>query len=260
MRDFPTTFGNPVNVSRYSYKKWVNFVFEHPVAIQHSLKWRNSKKHFKNIPKEKEWYWLDSWDNYCNPKTLTRNATRLFNNTEILNKYSDDQILQGLYFLGFGTDPNLPDLLYDPTVPLKLRKKCIESMENLYKNIFQTRNLTEASYMWWDWFRPPPPITHSKKWLIEIKKIPGLREKLGVGISKKNRANNARKISESTFRTLAEILKINSENCQKGALHGLNHLKHPKTKNVIQKYLKTNPKPSKQMHEYAKKCQNFKAQ
>lgn len=174
---------------------------------------------------------MDKWNNYCNPIKLVKNTTQLFDNLEILKKYSDDQINQGLYYLAFGTHPNLTNLLSDTAIPFKLRKACILSMEKLYKNIFDKRNIPDSSSMWWDWFEGVP-----RNW------------------EKKPLSNDGKKLMKTMLDALAKILELESQQCQEGALHGLGHLNQPRGKKLIGDFLKNNSHVESQIRIYALKC------
>ena len=232
MRDFPNKEGSskPVNITRYPFKKWVQFSFNRPVAPHHKARYSEQPKRSKS----KDWYFQDKWKHYCNPKVQIKNVTQLFNNPSIFDEFTDHQINQGLYYIAFGSD--LPDHLADASIPLSLRKACIQSMESLYQNIFEKRDIQDAAYMWWDWFEGVP-----RNWT----KDPLTKE--------------GKELQKTMFNALSKTLQLKSERCQKGALHGLNHLKHPKTKAIIQSYLRRNKKLSPWLREYAKKCQHFKA-
>lgn len=248
-----------LNLTKYPFKKWIRFVFDHPVAPQHQLKWWNSKKPFKEWPQRKEWYSLDKWEYSCNPNKLVKNATKLFNNLSVLGKYTDDQINQGCYYLAFGTYPHLPDLINNPKIPFKIRENCIKSMANLYKEVFSKRNIPDASSMWWDWFRNFSKVTPwSKRWIAKLNISPIgkknlLKNILGLGISKKQKVD-AQKISNVKLKVLREILRMDSVVCQKGALHGLGHLRNPRVKEVIKEYLQNNPNVKNSIKKYALAC------
>lgn len=224
-----------INLTNYSFKRWVRFVFDHPAAPQHQLKWWESKKPYKEWPNKKEWYFLDRWDNYCNPRKLVLNVTWLFNNLKSLDKFSDDQINQGLYCLAFGTHPSLINLLSDQSLSLKLRITCIKSMVNLYREVFSKRNIPDASSMWWDWFEGVP-----RNW------------------EKKPLSSDGKKLMKTMLDALEEVLKMESTLCQNGALHGLGHLNHPKGKKVIKKYLNDNLQIDLLTRKYAIKCMSGK--
>jgi hypothetical protein len=59
------------------------------------------------------------------------------------------------------------------------------------------------------------------------------------------------------FETLERILALSSRNCQAAALHGLGHLHHPNTVDVIDAYLTRNPSLDSGMIDYAQVAARF---
>jgi hypothetical protein len=59
------------------------------------------------------------------------------------------------------------------------------------------------------------------------------------------------------FQTLAKILAIDSETCQGAALHGLGHLHHPQTKELIQRFIDEHPSLTPERKEYALAAARF---
>ena len=59
------------------------------------------------------------------------------------------------------------------------------------------------------------------------------------------------------FRTLADILFLDSQPCQAAALHGLGHLHHPDTRGLIQRYLTGHSSLTDSQKEYALAAAKF---
>jgi len=53
------------------------------------------------------------------------------------------------------------------------------------------------------------------------------------------------------FETLSNILALDSEFCQRAALHGLGHLHHPGTEQLVQQYLEQHSALDGELREYA---------
>jgi hypothetical protein len=53
------------------------------------------------------------------------------------------------------------------------------------------------------------------------------------------------------FETLAKILFLDSETCQGAALHGLGHLHHPGTGELVDRYLRERPSLTTEWKAYA---------
>ena len=53
------------------------------------------------------------------------------------------------------------------------------------------------------------------------------------------------------FETLSRILELDSPTCQGAALHGLGHLHHPDTEQLIRRYIERNKSIDPALREYA---------
>lgn len=164
------------------------------------------------------------WDNVRqpNPTWLIIYSTRLFENPEILiGKYSNKQLRKGFWSL-----PNNWELsasLWEKEILWKYRKACIQAMVSLFEKFFAQKPLGDTCFMWWDFFRY-------------------------FGASPDER------VTEEMFVTLTRILRMESENCQAAALHGLGHLGHPQKVEVINSYLNEKTNLSDEMRKYAQAC------
>jgi hypothetical protein len=67
----------------------------------------------------------------------------------------------------------------------------------------------------------------------------------------------ALRLREVMFETLSRILDLDSEFCQRAALHGLGHLRHPDTEKIVQQYLERNPRPTDRQRSYAVEASKF---
>lgn len=106
-------------------------------------------------------------------------------------------------------------------------------MFDLYAGLFSSNALDTKCEMWWD------PLAYDFN--------PMKRADPQTNVEH-------RRIQDAMFRTLIRILELESPNCQRGALHGLNHVFHPDTKTVIDTYLRRHPNLTEEMREYAIAC------
>jgi hypothetical protein len=216
-----------IDISQFSFDDLVTLIFDHPVS-------------------EESWYLTDEWvygnnpdwhDYYAGDKgLLLRNLTRLFRSPAFLfDKYSLEQLEQGFWFIpgqllcvaGFSGP------LWDAEIEWADRKDCIESMGDLFEHFFAVNSLQLSCHMWWDslaygYHREPSPEEDSE----------------------------AEKVQQVMFETLCRILRIESEECQSSALHGLGHLNHPKTKMVIDEFLLAHPSVNDDLRKYALACKD----
>jgi hypothetical protein len=80
------------------------------------------------------------------------------------------------------------------------------------------------------------------------------------GNRKRERGGEHLQLQEVIFQTLASVLAIDSQICQAAALHGLGHLHHPQTTELIERYLREHASLSKERKEYALAAARFEVQ
>jgi hypothetical protein len=116
----------------------------------------------------------DSVDYMDNPVDAIRGMTELFSSAgRLVEKYSTEQINEGLWFLSGGRS-DLPYELYNTEVDEALRVTCAGSVRRLFTDLFapfcqkvlateeeSAEPLNSICYMWWDnfvgWGRPESP-------------------------------------------------------------------------------------------------------
>jgi hypothetical protein len=109
----------------------------------------------------------------------------------------------------------------------------------LYRDLFATEPLDTASLMWWD-------LLCKDLWQR------GNRDRL--------RGGEDLTMQDLMFETLVKILALDSESCQIAAIHGLGHLHHPETDEVIRSYITLHPLLSEHEREYALAAARFEVQ
>ncbi|MBW4494269.1 MAG: hypothetical protein KME26_14515 [Oscillatoria princeps RMCB-10] len=180
-----------INLNEYSFEEWVDFVFDHPVT---DPPWHHGN----------EWEWTGDIEH------LLPYVARLFRNPDfLLDKYSEDQLIQGFGYLSSWI--NVPNWIWRKDVPWPLREECIFSMVTLCERLFVKNPLDETCSMWWNWFRyygEDPP-----------------EERVG----------------EAMLQALSQVLKLPSTDCWASALYGLANLQHSGKKEVIESFLQAHP-------------------
>jgi hypothetical protein len=167
-------------------------------------------------------------------KVTAEYLIKLFRNPKfLLENFNSEQIEEGfelitelLCFVKFD------GLLWDIRLPFSLREELISSMFDLFSKLFANNSFETIDFMWWDI--------------------------LAYGYSMENGSSedeDGAKVQRVMFETLKRILEIESEECQKSALHGLGHLKHSETEKTINDFLRRHPVDS-DLREYAISCIN----
>lgn len=145
----------------------------------------------------------------------------------------------GLSRLMAFSNARVTDLLWNLEVPFAAREACIRSMCHLFPDMFAFEPLKSGSFMWWD----------SLCWHLWHR---GKKDRL--------RGGEELSIQDVMFETLVEILALDSDACQLAALHGLGHLHHPATAEVIQRYIARHPMLSDERRDYALAAAQFDVQ
>jgi hypothetical protein len=220
--------------SYLTYDDWLEAVFNHPVA-------------------EPAWYFTEDANNelwhleYQHPAIALQYMTTVF---EAVNKlptrYSDGQIADGLNYL---TNPACSDYVWlvvdaSGNVDFDEQLRCIGAIYIVFEQLFSARCSTQLSktnedgtnrqlnilcFMWWDTF----PVY-------------GGEDKVAV-----------EKMNNAMLDVIVRISTLDSEACQKAALHGLNewHFMYPqKVNGLVKEFLARNPHISPEFKDYAEKA------
>jgi hypothetical protein len=211
----------PVDLTTSSFDEFISFLFD------------------REIPPESEkrdpWYWhveteID-WGKAC------AYYIRLFRQPEfLLTRFAKPQLEEGFWAIQV---PNLDcsayRVIHDSELPLAVREECIRSMFDLFERLFGGEPLESSVQMWWD----------------------SLCYDWHSGNRNRERGGADLELQDVFFQTLAKILAIDSETCQGAALHGLGHLHHPQTKELIQRFIDEHPSLTPERKEYALAAARF---
>ncbi len=183
-------------ITQLSFDEWIRYVFDHPIT-------------------DPAWYWAGYgfWDPTAEPSITVSYLTSLFaNSVTWLSAFSDPQISQGLRYLVSNSLSDHMFALRDGRVPLQQRLKGLQSMYNLFEELFLPRcsanlgylgetdrgpanALDSVCYMWWDLL----PIHGSTA------------------------GPDTPATADTILDVLTRSLGLNSDACRESALHGLGH-------------------------------------
>jgi hypothetical protein len=204
-----------------TFDEWVEAVFDHPIRTC-------------------EWYWdhdfEERWDALgLSDSVVVEYMTRLFLDPDRLERYSLEQVAQGIWFLISESSPGQSaHTLLKSNVPLQQRIGCVDAMTTFFRVFVgpaapeaadeQTNPFHTVCYMWWDIFP-----RHEKNF-------------------------GEASLHDACLNAMAAILRIPSELCQLSALHGLNHwhLHHAvKVESIVDTFLQDTRGLTSRMVEYA---------
>ncbi len=205
-----------------NFNQWVEAVFHHPLG-------------------KPEWYWDEGFDTYWDALGLVdaltvEYMTRLFLGPRQLERYSLEQVAQGIWFLMGESSPGCSAYaLLNRGVVLDQRIDCVHAMATFFRVFVapaapgaadeQKDAFHVACYMWWDIF---PTYGNPK--------------------------GGEPKLHDACLSTMAEILTTASALCRLSALHGLNHwhLHHAeKVEAIVDTFLQKTPGLATRIVEYA---------
>lgn len=167
------------------------------------------------------------------PEVVLGHITGLFAEFgRIAPNYSLRQVNQAIWTI-LGPDLEIPELLFDATLPLSKQLECIRAMYHVYSD-FVARSKVEVMEncfdMWWDllahdfWFQRRFYDRREHAIPIEMGEVSKLD-------------SEARTTLDVMFDTLKRILDLPDARTQRFALHGLGHLHHPDVKRTVQRFI-----------------------
>jgi hypothetical protein len=126
-------------------------------------------------------------------------------------------------------------IISNTDLPFQSREECVKAMGELFRRFFAVNSLETSGLMWWD--------SMCFDW--------------DCGNRNRKRGGEDLLLQDILFRTLSDILELDSPFCQGAALHGLGHLHHPGTKELIGSYLERHPNLSAEQKDYATAAARF---
>lgn len=149
----------------------------------------------------------------------------------MFEKYSSEQLEQGFWFVsGWLCLVRFRGLLWEKRLPLELRVELVKSMFDLFNRLFAVNAFNTICFMWWDIIAYGYYMENGKP-----------------------EDEDGAKIQQAMFETLRRILELDTEECQKSALHGLGHLKHSEMEKTIKDFLRRHI-VSQELKDYARLC------
>jgi hypothetical protein len=210
-----------VDLSSFSFEEFVSFIFDHAV------------------PPKSEQY--DSWHFHMEvdfeATKVCSYYVRLFRQPEfLLSRFTKPQLEEGFWAMqGPNLDCSVYWIIQNSNLPLSAREECIRSMADLFERLFAAEPLDTSVQMWWD----------------------SLCFDWHCGTKNRERGGEDLEVQDMLFQTLTQVLAIDSSTCQGAALHGLGHLRHPRTKAVIERFLDEHPCLTQQQKAYALAAAKF---
>lgn len=208
------------------FEEFLDFIFDRPVATQFREAYKG-----RDVPRQRCWYDDINLDIAFDPARNCEYFTLLFcDPTLLIGRYSWPQMEQGFRWMQASyNDGSAADILWSGSLPLERRLAMTQAMYYLYAEFFASHPLQGAPRKWW--------------------------ENLAGGVARyalwTHHASDRLLVEQTMFRVLSSILDLDAENCRIDALHGLNHLAHPKKEGLIRDYLARHPGLDENHRRYA---------
>jgi hypothetical protein len=211
----------PVDLTNFSFDEFVSFLFDRDVSLE----------------SEGRDYWYWHVEAKFDPKKIRAYYVQLFRQPEfLLSRFTKAQLEEGFWAIQVpNLDCSVSRMIHDSDQPLSTREECIGSMVDLFERLFAKEPLDSSVQMWWD--------SLCYDWHCGIRN----RESGGEDLALQN----------MFFQALAKVLAIDSWICQGAALHGLSHLHHPHSKELIERYIEENPSLTQEQKAYALAAARF---
>jgi hypothetical protein len=214
-----------VDLTNVSFDEFVAFLFDHDID--------------RTIPPESEKYdpWYFHVEVEFDARKIGDHYVRMFRQPEfLLTRFTKAQLEEGFWAIqGPNLDCSVSRIIEDGDLPLSAREACIRSMADLFKRLFATEPFDTSVQMWWD----------------------SLCYDWHCGNRNRERGTEDLELQNIFFETLAKVLAIDSWICQGAALHGLGHLHHPDTEDLIGRFIEEHPSLSKEQKDYAQAAARF---
>jgi hypothetical protein len=182
------------------------------------------------------WYW--TIEATFDPTRLRSYYVDLFSEPRfLLDQFSRPQLEQGFWAIPSSTlNCSVRELIWMDNLDFDMRAECVHAMYYLFERLFSIEHLETSAHMWWD----------------------ALCFDWECGNRSRNRGGEDQLMQDVMFETLAQILKLESVQCQADALHGLGHLHHPNTGKLIEQFIANHSALTLEMKQYALAAAEFR--
>jgi hypothetical protein len=213
-----------VDLTNTSFEDFVAFLFDRDVSLESEGR--------------DYWYWHVEVE--FDARKIGEYYVQLFRQPEFLReRFTKPQLEEGFWAIhGPNLDCSVSRIIDDSEVPLSLREECIRSMADFFRRLFAGEPYDTSVQMWWD----------------------SLCYDWSCGNRNRERGGEDLELQDIYFQTLADVLSIDSWTCQEAALHGLGHLHHPQTSELIDRYIDEHSSLTQEQKAYALAVARFDIQ
>jgi hypothetical protein len=209
-----------IDITGISFDSFVSFMFDRPVPQE---------------GQRKCWYW--SVEAVFDPAQFASYYVKLFSEPRfLLQTFSKPQLEEGFWAIPSCTlNCSVRELIWMDDLDFTIRAGCVRAMYYLFERLFAIEHLETSANMWWD----------------------ALCYDWHCGNRSRSRGGEDELMQDVMFETLAQVLNLESAQCQGDALHGLGHLHHPSTDKLIEQYIASHSTLTPEMKKYALAAAEF---
>jgi uncharacterized protein YuzB (UPF0349 family) len=200
-----------------SFEEWISYIFDHPVT-------------------DPAWHWdVDTeWNEDEHNAEVIAYMTELFENAgEVLKPYSNAQLNQGFWFLACNSCSNHMYALLDEAIPWPQRKRCIQAMEQLFRQCFAQRCSPHAFPEDLDGDPEVDVLNDTCYRWFDIIPIHGRPDEI-----------TRQHVDDAFLETIERILYIENDACRESGLHGMDlwSLYYPlRVKDALERFVSQKP-------------------
>jgi hypothetical protein len=189
----------PIDLTALPYEDWVTYVFDHECDAA--------------LPPLERTPWYLEGDfgvSIADPHVLVDYVGRMcLEFSTLAQRYTLQQLDQGISFVLSAAGSWFREYLLDARVPLETRVAWITRMGVVFSDFLGRSTvpvMENCFYMWWD----------------------------NLSFDRDDRNEDMREMRQAMFESLVRILAIDDPRCQGAALHGLEHVGHPRSRLAVQ--------------------------
>ena len=212
------------DITSATIEEFVPFLFDHEaVRLSHR-------------PQDPSPWYLDAEVEFDASQVLSHYARLFTEPTMWSSRFSKAQLEGGFWaILGGNLECGVTPLITEGSVSYDIRERRVRSMFSLFERFFSWESLETFPFMWWEML--------AFDW--------------DCGNRRRENGGEELWMQDAMFETVAQILGLDSIECQRAALHGLGHLHHPDTETLILRYLARNEPIDPELREYAQAASRF---
>jgi hypothetical protein len=187
--------------------------------------------HYPEDDVDDKWFWKEDYDVQIDARLFVDHLTQVcLRSADVLAPFTVRQVCEGLEFVFCGPDASSRlEQLWSSHVPWQERRGCILAIPQLYHQVFERHDDAWCGFMLWDW------IAYG----------------YGSGTKTPDRDPEDARVQDAMFEALRGMLDSSHTETQAAAIHGLGHLHHRESSQLISSFLSSDRTIAPSVRSYA---------